>query len=222
VYGDGAQDDRPLLPNRVPVPLQRARQLSMYFSALWRKSASLSKFLRTHGIAEWQGGKNDVPWSLLEEDQSSEHFALVDKGRMPPGADMLRNPLEMSAQESDIWHRHIVQGQNGDLAPEEVFQFAQVRPGQYDRALRASIHPQARLHYPPESCAYVRAIHDSHREQVAEREDDLPVVTSNETYVSLNETRGAILQQQLAGDKTGLELLEVLAQHDAAGPHHVS
>jgi hypothetical protein len=163
-----------------------------------------------------------VPWSLLEEDQTSELFALVDKGRMPPGVDGLRNPLEMDAQESDLWHRHIVQGQNGDLAPEEVFQFAQVRPGQYDRALRVSIHPEARLHYPPESCAYVRAMNDSQREQVAEREDGLPVVTSNETYVSVNETRGAVLRTQLAGDQTGLDLLEVLAHHDAAGPHHVS
>jgi hypothetical protein len=61
----------------------------MYFSMLCCKSAGLSKFLRTHGIAEWQGRKNDVLWSLLEEDQSSEHFALVDKGQMLPGVDML-------------------------------------------------------------------------------------------------------------------------------------
>jgi hypothetical protein len=163
-----------------------------------------------------------VPWSLLEEDHVSEHFALVDKGQMPQGVNGLQNVLEMDAQESDLWHRHIVQGQNGDLVPDEVFQFAQVHPSQYDRALRVSIHPEARLHYPPESCAYMRAMNDSQREQVTKREDGLPVLKSNETYVSVNETRGEVLRKQLASDRTGLELLEVLVQHDSAGPHHVS
>jgi hypothetical protein len=36
VYGDSNQDDKPVLPVDIPIPLQRVQLLVLYFTALWR------------------------------------------------------------------------------------------------------------------------------------------------------------------------------------------
>jgi hypothetical protein len=37
VHGDSNQDDKPLIPLDILVPLQRVHQLVLYFTALWHR-----------------------------------------------------------------------------------------------------------------------------------------------------------------------------------------
>jgi hypothetical protein len=176
----------------------------------------------TNKFAEWQGGRNDPPWALLEHDQSSSKFALIDRGRLPPGVEMLRNPSTMTAEETELWLAHILRGQSGELQAHEVFQFLQTRPGQFDQTLRTEIHPDARLHYPPECLAYLRFLETNERTASVPRPDELPSLQAGEFYASLSPSTGSRLRTQLGNDEVGLLLLEQLARHDQAGPHHVS
>jgi hypothetical protein len=157
----------------------------------------------------------------LEDDQSSGRFALLDQNRFPPGIEKLRNPLDMDEKESEKWHQHIVRGQIGELSAADTFQFAQPRPGQFERTLRTTIHPDARLHYPPESLGYLAYLERAQALRMIQRSDELPLLDPSAIYKSLTLPTESHLRSQLANDEVGIELLDRLSRHDLAGPHHV-
>jgi hypothetical protein len=157
----------------------------------------------------------------LEDDQSSGRFALLDKNRFPPGIEKLRHPLDMDEKESEQWHQHIARGQIGELSADDTFQFTQPRPGQFERMLRMTIHPDAHLHYPPESLGYLTYLEKAQALRMIQRSDELPLLDPSAIYKSLTIPTESHLRSQLANDEVGLELLDRLSCHDLAGPHHV-
>jgi hypothetical protein len=124
--------------------------------------------------------------------------------------------------ESELWHQHIICCQIGELSAKETFQFAQPCPGQFERMLRTTIHPDARLHYPPESLGYLTFLERTQALRMIQRSDELPSLDPSVLYKSLNASTESRLRSQLANDEVGLGLLDRLSQHDLAGPHHVS
>jgi hypothetical protein len=176
----------------------------------------------TNLFTEWQGGRNDPPWMLLENDQTSSRFALLGQNRLPAGIKLLRNLLDMGDNESELWHQHVIRGQIRELSVEETFQFAQPHPGQFERMLQTTIHPDARLHYPLESLGYLTFLERTQALWMIQRSDELLSLDLSIVYKSLNTSTESHLWSQLANNEVGLGLLDRLSQHDLVGSHHVS
>jgi hypothetical protein len=114
----------------------------------------------------------------------------------------------MGDNESELWQQHIIHGQLGELSVEETFQFTQPCPGQFERTLRTTIHPDACLHYPPESLGYLTYLERTQALRMVQQSDKLPLLDPSVTYKSLNASTESRLQSQLANDKVGLGLLD--------------
>jgi hypothetical protein len=164
-----------------------------------------------------------LPWKQLEEDGVSGIHALIERKRLPPGVDALRQSSKWTEGERRHWRDHIWRGQTGSLPDDEIFQFLQPRPGQFDHTLRTEVHPQAVLHYPPESLAYARWLSSSpDQETRPERSDGLPPFTPNGAYVPVTTDRVAGYAERIGYEDPTCRLLELLIEYEASGPHQAS
>jgi hypothetical protein len=100
----------------------------------------------------------------------------------------------MGDNESELWQQHIVCRQLGELLAEETFQFTQPHPGQFERTLWMTIHPDAHLHYPPESLGYLTYQEKTQVLRMVQQSDELLSLDPSVTYKSLNTSTESRLQ----------------------------
>lgn len=165
---------------------------------------------------EWQGSPLDPPWELLEEDGINGRYCLIEKSRLPPKIECLRDPIYFSAFEAEQWLEHLRAGEEGELPDEHVFQFLQPRPGVFDVKLRTTKSPDARLTYGPESVAYaLRQAKNTPR-----RDDELPTIFEDPPYLPIDEETEEAMLQSLQNSPLA-ELIPYLREYETAWPHQV-
>lgn len=223
VIGDETKTYRPVLPPQMSTLPQELLTKEVYLTALWRAYCS-KRFIYTDkqlGI-EWQGGQNSIPWPRMDEDGRLQRFALIERKRLPATVVSLRAPWDWTDLEAQAWRGHIWQGQCGGLPPDEVFQFYQPRPGKYESQLRTAIHPEAQLHYPPESLQFL--LKQEARLSIqppGPRLDELPTFKPSEVYQPLTAAQINRFETQLPEDDICLTLLQLLIDFESVGPYQV-
>lgn len=173
-------------------------------------------------FVDWQGGSEEVPWDLLEQDGNEQAYALVEQKRLPIAVDCLWAPWKWSEAEGAAWWDHISQGEADNLHSSNMFQFLQARPGEYNSTLRSTAHPEASLFYPPESLRYYESSQrpvDSDRTEY--REDELPYYRAGETYLPLSDTQLSSWESLLQLDESCRDMVELLFEFEALGPPQV-
>lgn len=159
---------------------------------------------------------------------TAARYCLVERSRLPVGITAVTHPVRWTISILTLWREHILRGQDETLNESQVFQFLQVRPGQYDKRLRRSIHPDAGRIYPPESLAYALQLRQIVQHQPPPPIDDtLPPIYPNDTYAALTSSQvaslraSATLQESLGEGGQWCDLAGFICEYEAFGPHHV-
>jgi hypothetical protein len=154
-----------------------------------------------------------VPWEKIAVDGLEGRYHMIELKRMPPTLNALTAPAGWTADERRKWHLHIHRGQNGELPDEQVFQFLQPRPGQFDRTLRLQRSADAELHYPPESLAYALRLKNAPTPVApAGRPDGLPLISPNNGYIPWSSRSRGVIEGQLGAEDSAFLLMEALEQ----------
>jgi hypothetical protein len=163
-----------------------------------------------------------VPWEKIAVDGVEGCYHMIELKRMPSTICTLTAPADWTDDEQQKWQLHIYCGQNRELADENVFQFLQPRPGQFNRTLCLQKSPDTALHYPPESLAYALRLKNAPMPVAPlERPNHLPFVSPNQVYIPWNSSHCTTIKHQLGADNSAFLLMEVLEQYESFGPHQV-
>lgn len=147
----------------------------------------------------------------------------MDQQRLPPQLEHLTDPDFWADDITKAFWEHILSGQKGGLAHDELFQYKHLSVDVDDTDLRHDIHPKSILRYDAESRLFVtRLLRNSPNDMLVQHEllNQLPRIT-DEHYIPLNDEQ---LSDALGYTSHGplRELIECLMDYEVAGPVHVS
>lgn len=167
----------------------------------------------------WQGGRGDVPWTLVEQDCLQQNYFLVERKRLPPGVTVVRQSHQWSTNETLAWLKHLTDGDSGKLENDAVFQWLQTAPDVYHFEYSTSIAEGVIMRFEPDSIAFAWRVSEE-RASRNMREDHLPPVPL-QPYVPLNPETIEYIHDNLP-TSTVTELLADLAEYETLGPYQVS
>lgn len=145
----------------------------------------------------------------------------MEKGRLPPGVELLRSPALWGIEEREAWSRHLRNGDDGLLPSEHVFQYYQTRPGVFYQDLCTGRAPDSHLKFQPESTAYAcRLARNQKPSSRMARQDELPPVDENSFYVPLSAGKITPLAALLRNTRV-FGLLAYLEEYERGAPHQV-
>ncbi|KAG8776454.1 hypothetical protein FRC12_000906 [Ceratobasidium sp. 428] len=104
--------------------------------------------------AAWQNIRGEINWETGDE-TPDDFRRLISPNRLPIDVDYLRNPYEMSPQDRIEVVNHILNGQAGNVDPEQTFQLLGGRAPADDTALQTWPAPGSYLRYGPASRMYI-------------------------------------------------------------------
>ncbi|KAG8684794.1 hypothetical protein FRC08_013484 [Ceratobasidium sp. 394] len=201
VTSDPLRSERPKpAPLQHDLKVEREQQVSV-FEGLW----------------QWQGGSLPVPWGRLEADGREGTYALIERHRLPPGIDCLRNPLQFGDAETIAWARAL---RSPDYTGNVEFQFRQPKPGMIFEETQNKHPSRYSFTYPPEALAYTRR-------QILENGSGrlpwsgLPFGSSEMAELFSDGLKGWVTAAA-AGNETMADLVQFAEEYERFMPYQVS
>ncbi|KAG9126224.1 hypothetical protein FRC07_004379 [Ceratobasidium sp. 392] len=176
---------------------------------------------------EWQGGHGPAPYSAISQDCQSGIYQFIERQQLPDRCSF-QDPSRMLAGELQAWYQHIEQGQQGNIVPERIFQFARVmtsdnRTAALYTGLCVHRHPGSRLEWTADQVLYAQKVESTANQSISAISWlGLPVARVLQTYQPFTRRQRESIKEFSSVEHDIESLADLVERLDQLGASHDS